>query len=139
MSALPISVTAYVLPGKPDPAAEAHFANSHHAERHGRELADSGYYCSVLLNDGTESHELIPDPEPADPNGKSYTVAVRYAMTGGGAVKGWYVETSEDGHAPAPGVRNLTSKPEAERKGTRMAERLRSRGATVNLTVEEGH
>ena len=133
MSELPIIVTAYVLPGKPDDAAEAHFANSHHAERHGRSLVESGYYCSVLLNDGTESHELQPQPEP-EPSGKSFTVEVKRDDRR----PGWYVEVTDNLTGDStPGVRNLSTFPAASDRAENTAGRLRRTGAEVNLIVPE--
>ena len=50
--ALPIIVIADVLPGKPDPAAEAHFANAGRAGDYAQDLADSGgYYGGVFIID----------------------------------------------------------------------------------------
>jgi hypothetical protein len=46
-----IVVTAEILPGKPDPAAEAHFANGSRAGQYAQMLADSGDYSEVKLRD----------------------------------------------------------------------------------------
>jgi hypothetical protein len=48
---LPIIVIAEILPGKPDPAAEAHFANGGRAGDYAQALADDGYHSGVFLID----------------------------------------------------------------------------------------
>ena len=47
-----VIVTAEILPGKPDPSAEAHFANGSRAGQYAQMLADSGDYLTVQLRDG---------------------------------------------------------------------------------------
>lgn len=49
--ALPIIVIAEVLPGKPDPSAEAHFANAGRAGDYAVALAADGYYSGVFIID----------------------------------------------------------------------------------------
>jgi hypothetical protein len=46
-----IVVTAEILPGKPDPAAEARFVNGSRAGQYAQMLADSGDYSEVKLRD----------------------------------------------------------------------------------------
>ena len=137
MSDLPIIVTAYVLPGKPDNAAEAHFANSDHAEGFARTLLASGYYCSVQIDCNGESHILLRDPEPETPapSGKSYTVEVKQ----GDRPYGWYVEVTDNQTGqPTPGVRNIAVRESAIRRAQGIAERLRKTGAEVTLLIPEG-
>lgn len=59
MPATPITITAEILPGKPNPSAEAHFANSTRAGQYAAMLADTGDYTAVYLNDG---HTTWPLP-----------------------------------------------------------------------------
>lgn len=49
---MPISITAEICPGKPDPSAEAHFVNASRAGQYAQMLADSGDYTTVTLTDG---------------------------------------------------------------------------------------
>lgn len=50
---IPVTVTADILPpGKPDPSAEARFANAARAEQYAKHLEDTGDYASVFLDDG---------------------------------------------------------------------------------------
>lgn len=49
---LPVTVTAEILPGKPDPSAEARFANSSRAGHYARLLEATGDYVGVFLDDG---------------------------------------------------------------------------------------
>lgn len=52
LSRVPVTVTAEILPGKPDPSAEARFANSSRAAQYAKLLQATGDYTGVFLDDG---------------------------------------------------------------------------------------
>ncbi len=60
MSATPITITAEILPGKPDPSAEAHFANGSRASQYARLLVEDGHYTAVYLDDGETKWPFRP-------------------------------------------------------------------------------
>ena len=49
---MPVTVSADILPGKPDPSAEARFASASRAEQYAKHLDCTGDYASVFLDDG---------------------------------------------------------------------------------------
>jgi hypothetical protein len=64
--ALPIIVVAEILPGKPDPAAEAHFANAGRAGDYAQALADGGGYSSggvFLIDQDGRRWPIVPKEE----------------------------------------------------------------------------